>query len=197
MHKKKIAAITMAAIITNLSATTIEVLADEVKNAKDSSVKVEYTNEVNQAVISKFDLYNDDKLNAYNEVFKMDNSNIKSITNNGGKYASSTIDKAIDENLNTHWETGKPNSSEFTNEVVFTFNEIANLNRIVYAARKDISSGKGFAQEFEIYASLTEEGDDFRLVSTGEYTGSTKDLVEIKFDSTDFKRLKFKFKKAS
>ena len=197
MHKKKIAAITMAAIITNLSATTIEVLADEVKNAKESSVKVEYTNEVNQAVISKFDLYNDDKLNAYNEVFKMDNSNIKSITNNGGKYASSTIDKAIDENLNTHWETGKPNSSEFTNEVVFTFNEIANLNRIVYAARKDISSGKGFAQEFEIYASLTEEGDDFRLVSTGEYTGSTKDLVEIKFDSTDFKRLKFKFKKAS
>ena len=107
------------------------------------------------------------------------------------------IDKAIDENLNTHWETGKPNNSEFTNEVVITFNEITNLNRIVYAARQDSAKGKGFAQEFEIYASLTEEGDNFRLVSTGKYIGSTGDLVEIKFNSTDFKRLKFKFTKAN
>ncbi len=32
--------------------------------------------------------------------------------------------------------------------------------------------------------------------SSGEYTESTRDLVEIKFNPTDFKRLKFKFKKA-
>ncbi|EGT3615973.1 DUF5011 domain-containing protein [Clostridium perfringens] len=197
MKKKKIAALTLATMITNLSATTVNVLAHELKIIKGSNVEVGYNNEAHQASISKFNLYNSDKLNSYNQIFKISNSNIKSITNNGGKYVNSTIDKAIDENLNTHWETGKPNSSEFINEVVFTFNETININRIVYAARQDSAKGKGFAQEVEIYASLTDEGDDFNLVSTGEYIGSTGDLVEIKFNSTDFKRLKFKFKKAN
>ena len=58
--------------------------------------------EVTKAVVSKFDLYNSDKLNDYNNVFKIDNSKIESITNNGGQYSNSSIDKAIDNNLNTH-----------------------------------------------------------------------------------------------
>ena len=38
----------------------------------------------------------------------MDNSNIESITTNGGNYNSaSTADKAIDGDFNTHWETRK------------------------------------------------------------------------------------------
>ena len=196
MHKKKIAAVTMAIIILNFSSTTFNVLADEISN-NTSTLETNNNEEVSKATISKFHLYNNDKLDAYNEVFKMDNSNILSITNNGGKYGSSTIDKAIDGNLSTHWETGNQNSSEFTNEVIFTLNEVTNLNRIVYAARQDVAKGKGFAEEVEIYASLTDNGDDFRLVTTGEYTGSTSDIVEIKFDSTEFKRIKFKFKKAN
>ncbi|MBO3444968.1 NPCBM/NEW2 domain-containing protein [Clostridium sp. CCUG 7971] len=197
MHRKKIAAVTMAAIITNFSATTIEVLASEIPNSNTSKLEISSENEVKKATISKFDLYNNDKLNAYNEVFKMDNSNITSITNNGGKYGSDNIEKSIDGNLKTHWETGKPNSSEFTNEVVVGLNEVTNLNRIVYAARQASAKGKGFAQEVEIYTSLTNEGDDFRLVTSGEYKGSSGDIVEIKFNSTEFKRIKFKFKKAN
>ena len=194
MHKKKIAVMTMAIIISNFSATTLEVLADEISN-NTSILEINDNKEVTKAVVSKFDLYNSDKLNDYNNVFKIDNSKIKSITNNGGQYSNSSIDKAIDNNLNTHWETGNPNNSQFTNEVVVTFKEITDLNRIVYAARKD-AGGKGFAQEFEIYSSLTDNENDFVLVSEGEYKTSNRDLVEIKFNSTNFKRLKFKFKKA-
>ena len=71
------------------------------------------------------------------------------------------------------------------------------LNRIVYGARQDGAKGKGFAEEFEIYSSLTDNGDDFTLVSQGKYTDSTRDIVEIEFEETEFKRVKFKFKKAN
>ncbi|WP_283693168.1 NPCBM/NEW2 domain-containing protein [Clostridium perfringens] len=196
MNKRKIAAIILATMITNLSATTIDVLAQELNTKDNSKVEVSHNYESHQARVSKFDLYNSDKLDAYNQEFQISRSNIESINNNGGKYNSSTIDKAIDGNLETHWETGKPNDANFTNEVVVTFNEITNIDRIVYSARRDSARGKGFAKEFEIYASLKDEGDDFNLVSSGEYTESTRDLVEIKFNPTDFKRLKFKFKKA-
>ena len=196
MNKRKIEAIILATMITNLSATTIDVLAQELNTKNNSKVEVSHDDESHQARVSKFDLYNSDKLDAYNQEFQISRSNIKSINNNGGKYNSSTIDKAIDGNLETHWETGKPNDANFTNEVVVTFNEITNIDRIVYSARRDSARGKGFAKEFEIYASLKDEGDDFNLVSSGEYTESTRDLVEIKFNPTDFKRLKFKFKKA-
>lgn len=190
MNKRKIAAIILASMITNLSATTIDVLAQELNTKDNSKVEVSHNDESHQARVSKFDLYNSDKLDAYNQEFQISRSNIKSINNNGGKYNSSTIDKAIDGNLETHWETGKPNDSNFTNEVVVTFNEITNIDRIVYSARRDSARGKGFAKEFEIYASLKDEGDDFSLVSSGKYTESIRDLVEIKFNPTDFKRLK-------
>ena len=167
MNKRKIAAIILATMITNLSATTMDVLAGELNTKNNSKVEVSHDDESHQARVSKFDLYNSDKLDAYNQEFQISRSNIKSITNNGGKYNNSTIDKAIDGKLETHWETGKPNNANFTNEVVVTFNEITNIDRIVYSARRDSARGKGFAKEFEIYASLKDEGDDFNLVSSG------------------------------
>ena len=89
------------------------------------------------ATISKFDLLNSSNIGAYNEIFKMDNSNIESITSNGGNYNNnSSIENAIDGNFTTHWETKKKNQPEFTNEVVFKLNEETTLNRIVYAARQ-------------------------------------------------------------
>ena len=124
----------------------------------------------------------------------MVNTNIQSVTNNGGVYATSYLKYAIDDNVSTHWETGKPNSDTFTNEVVFTFNDVTELNRIVYAGRL---GGKGYAQEFEIYSSTSDNGDDFALVSEGEYKASVSDIIEIKFNATNFKRLKFVFKKAN
>lgn len=186
--------------ITTTAAVTVTEIEPETEletiTETEPETIMETTAAAVKATISKFDLLNSSNIDDYNEVFKMDNSNIESITNNGGKYFSSTIDKAIDEDFNTHWETGKPNSSSFTNEVVFKLNEETTLNRIVYAARQESTKGKGFAQEVEIYGSLTDEGDDFKLVSSGEYTGSTGDIVEIKFNPTQFKRIKFKFKKA-
>ena len=194
MKKRKIAAILASAMIVNFSATSIEVLADEI-SAKVTSI-VE-TSSI-KATISKFDLLNHSNIDAYNEAFKMDSSNIESITTNGGRYNSaSSSDKSIDGDFNTHWETGKPNSSDFTNEVVFKLNEVTALNRIVYAARQSSAKGKGFAKEMEIYGSITDEGEDFTLVSSGEYTGSTGDIVEIRFNTTDFKRIKFVFKNAN
>lgn len=192
MNKRKIAAIMTVALITNFSAPSIEVFADEISKNVTSIVEVEAT----KATIGKFSLLNSSNIDSYDEMFKMDNSNIESITNNGGKYDTSTIDKSIDGDFNTHWETGKPNNSEFVNEVVIKLNEATTLNRIVYAARQSSAKGKGFAKEVEIYGSLTNEEDDFRLVSSGEYAGSTGDIVEIKFNPTKFKRIKFKFKKA-
>nr|WP_245339418.1 NPCBM/NEW2 domain-containing protein [Paenibacillus shirakamiensis] len=127
----------------------------------------------------------------------MSSANLKSVTNNGGNYASSVLSKATDGDFTTHWETGKPNTSTFTNEVVFQLGEATTLNRIVYAARQDAAKGKGFAQQFDIYSSPTDVGDNYTLVSSGEYTGSTGNIVEIKFAPTSFKRIKFVYKKAN
>ena len=198
MLKRKLSTLILAATITNLAAAPANVFAETLAN--NSSIvqanEVEEENKSNKATITKFDLYGNKLLENYNEIFKMDNSNIESISNNGGKYASSTIDKAIDGNFQTHWETGTPNSSSFTNEVIINLKESTVLNRIVYAARPD-AGGKGFAEEVEIYSSNTDDGDDFQLVATGEYKGSIRDIVEIKFHATEFKRIKFVFKKAN
>lgn len=196
VDKKVPGATTESAIITDVNqeittqaaATITDINSEIIKETTGASVK---------ATINKFNLLNNSNIGAYNKEFKVDKSNIESITNNGGKYINSTIDKAIDGDINTHWETGKPNSSNFTNEVVIKLKEETSLNRIVYAARQESAKGKGFAQEVEIYASITDEEDDFTLVSSGEYKGSTGDVVEIKFNPTKFKRIKFVFKRAN
>ena len=56
--------------------------------------------------------------------------------------------------------------------------------------------GKDLLEEFEVYASK-DDSDGFKLITTGEYKKSTKDVIEIKFDATEFKRIKFVFKKAN
>ncbi|OMD81615.1 NPCBM/NEW2 domain-containing protein [Paenibacillus odorifer] len=195
--KKMIAIATSAAILASFSSEAGYALASEVSKVNvTKTVAQSKVNLLSNASVIPFELYGKDALNAYNEVFRMNPANIKSITNNGGNYSGSPIAKAMDGDMSTHWETGKPNSSTFTNEVVFVFNESTELNRMVYAARQSGAKGKGFAQEFEIYGSTTDAGD-FTLVSSGEYTGSTGDVVEIQFAPTAFKRLKFVFKKAN
>lgn len=199
--KKMIAIATSAALLVGLSSEAGYAAASQLSSVSNATV----TNQAGDrgtivptvASVKLFDLYGKDILNAYNDVFKMNTTHIKSITNNGGNYSSSTINKGIDGDINTHWETGKPNSSTFANEVVLLLDESTTLNRIVYAARQTGAKGKGFAQEFEIYSSMTDAGDDFTLVSTGEYKGSTGDVVEMKFAPTAFKRIKFVFKKAN
>lgn len=129
----------------------------------------------------------------YSKFFRMDHDNIKSIRNNAGHYMGQVIANAIDGNLDTYWETNKGNSADFTNEIEIEFKEAVELNRIMYGARP--SDQKGFAEEFEIYASKTSKGDAYQLVTTGQYS-SIAGLVEAKFEPTTFKRMKFKFKKS-
>lgn len=196
MLKRKLSTLILAATITNLTATPIKVFVDELK--QDSIIQADEQigeDKRKEATVTKFRLQGNPLLESYNKAFKMDNSNIESVTNNGGKYASSTIDKSVDGNFATHWETGKANSSSFTNEVIFNLKQAITLNRIVYAARQD-ASGKGFAEEFEIYGTK-DDSDNFELVASGEYKASTRDVVEMKFNATEFKRIKFVFKKAN
>lgn len=196
MLKRKLSTLILATTIANMTAAPINVFAETLsKNNTVQTNELSEKNETKKAIVSKFSLHGSELLQSYNKVYKMDNSNIESITNNGGRYVNSTIDKAIDENFKTHWETGKPNNSNFTNEVVISLKEKAILNRIVYAARPD-AGGKGFAEEFEIYGSK-DDSNNFELVATGEYKNSTTDVVEIKFNPTEFKKIKFVFKKAN
>ncbi|MDU2491755.1 MAG: NPCBM/NEW2 domain-containing protein [Clostridium celatum] len=197
MLKRKLSTLILAATITNLVATPANVFAETLANSGNviqANNEKEETNNT-KATVTKFSLYGNKLLESYNKAFKMDNTNIESISNNGDVYQSSTLDKAIDGNFQTHWETGKENTSKFTNEVIFNLKESTTLNRIVYAARPD-ADGKGFAEEFEVYASK-DDSDNFQLITTGEYKKSTKDVIEIKFDATEFKRIKFVFKKAN
>ena len=132
-----------------------------------------------------------DKLSEYNQQFKVP---VVSATNNGGNYPNSPLENSIDNNRNTHWETGNKNTSSFKNEVIFDLGETTEINRIAYAARK---GGKGFARKFEIYVSTDVEGNDFRLAGKGEYNGNVNDVVEFKIDKTNARRVKFKFIEAN
>ncbi len=113
--KKKISAILVASIVVSNATPVLNVYANEVVKEKAQAVEEKV---VSEAKISAFNLSNYTNSEGYNSEFKILREEIKSISNNGGQYGSSSIDKAIDGNLSTHWETGKPNSSTFTNEVV-------------------------------------------------------------------------------
>ncbi|WP_122639476.1 NPCBM/NEW2 domain-containing protein [Romboutsia sp. Marseille-P6047] len=191
--KKKISAILVASIVVSNASPALNVYANEVVKEKVQAVEEKV---VSEAKISAFNLSEYTNFEGYNSEFKILREEIKSISNNGGQYGSSSIDKAIDGNLSTHWETGKSNSSTFQNEVVVEFNEIESIDRIAYATRQDGAKGKGFPTQFEIYASTTGEDSDFELVSTGAHS-STGNMMEFKFDTITAKKVKFVFKEAN
>lgn len=190
--KKKLSALLAASVIASNFSPAIPIYASEL--AKEAISDSKETNEegtvVSKATITPFTLKDRSHFEAYNQQFKISSSQIKSITNNGGTYASSTIDKAIDDNLSTHWETGKENSATFKNEVVVEFETVESFNRIAYATRQDGAKGKGFPTQFEIYTSLTGEDDDYQLAVTGEHA-TTGNMLEFKFPTVTAKKVKF------
>lgn len=197
MLRRKLATIILAAMITNMLSAPINASAQTVNGNLVQAVENNDVQQTRKATISKFNMYGSDLFESYNEKFKVDSSNIKSIKNNAGAYNSnSIIENAIDGKLQTYWETNNKNTSNFTNNIVVTFEKPEVLDRIVYAARRD-AGYKGFPQEVEIYSSMTENEDDFKLVASGEYRGSKQDIVEIKFNATEFKRVKFVFKRVA
>lgn len=146
------------------------------------------------ATVSSFNLRAYPEFAHYNQVFKVQPSQIASITNNGGTYGSSTIDKLNDGTLDTHWETGTPNSATFKNEVIVTFTENVDINRLAYATRQDGAKTKGYPTKFEIYGN-TDGSNNYTLVASGA-SSVTGNMVEMKFANTTFKKLKFVFVEA-
>ena len=144
------------------------------------------------ASIHKFELFDTTYIDAYDEKFRIGSERIENISNNGGQYPGTILNYAIDEDVNTHWETNRPNSDLFKNEITITLDQAEVLNRIVYKSRQ---SKKGFAKNFSVYVSSTTKGDNFSKITTGEYA-VTNDLLEIQFTPTKVRRLKFVFDNA-
>lgn len=190
MNKKLVSAL-MAS--TMMISNVPVVLASESYNNQGVSRFTATRNLGSHMVSSIFTLKLDSRYNEYDNAFRV--KGIKSYSNNGGRYGGSTIDKVFDNDPSTHWETGKPNSSTFKNEVIVTFENVEEINRVIYKARED-ASNKGFATHVSIYTSLEENGDHFSLVGTAE-ASKHSGYTEFKFEATEFKRLKFVFNDAS
>ena len=144
--KKKISAVLAISMIASNSMTAINVFADEV--IKEKVVAIEKQASKNMTV-TDFNIRNNNNFNRYNDLYRV---GIKSIKNNGGNYPNSQIEKAIDGQLNTHWETKNKNTSDFKNEVVIELDEVSAINRLAYATRQD-DKGKGYPIDAEIYVS--------------------------------------------
>ncbi|WP_455537756.1 NPCBM/NEW2 domain-containing protein [Terrisporobacter sp.] len=191
--KKTLSKVLAVSIIATNISPAVNVFADEVLKEKTSIVE---KNVVNKAKVTPFNLKDFSNFEQYNTRFRVSRESIKSISNNGGQYASSAISRAIDGNLSTHWETGTPNSDTFKNQVVFEFNEIQSIDRIAYLTRQDSAKGKGYPIQFEIYSSITGNDEDMKLVCTGEHS-STGNMMQFKFDTINTKKIKFVFKEAN
>ena len=190
MLRKKLSSIIVVALTTNLASTPLSVFA-ETTNSNKIIEDSQETVEVNKTEVSKFTPYYSQYKEEYDKVFKMDNSNIESITSTGGILRANVgIENITDGNLDTYWETGRHTSDSFKNELIFTLQEETVLNRVAY---RSAGNTVGFAEIFEIWASDTEEGGNFNLVSSAT-TSKTADVIEIKFNPTNFKRIKFVFK---
>ena len=200
MLKRKLSSIIVVALMTNLAATPLTAFAEAIntKEISQESQKTTESQEITQEIeeateakISRFDTYYSNYREAYDKAFRMSNSNIGNVYTNGG-YLNyySTVPNMTDDKLDTYWETKQKTTDSFKNEVIFTLNEETVLNRIAY---RSAWNTVGFAEDFEIWASDTVDGNDFTLVAAAKTT-KTADMIEIKFNPTSFKRVKFVFK---
>lgn len=134
---------------------------------------------------------------SYDAVYKVSSEHLTNVSNNGGKYAGSVLANLTDGNLNTHWETGRANNSNFKNTVTFTFDDIIELGSMVYYPRVQGAANKGFPTAFSIYASAQASGEDFTLVFS-EKASIVSGGTQISFDQpTQFRRLRFVFDEAN
>ena len=220
MNTKKIAAtITLVAMVTNLSVSTTSVLAheltnkDEVTNTSSKIIQTSQSNGTNEndtekeskqnvsrnvtnslkAGIKKFAKTDGKFEEAYNKAFKVDNSEITSVRSNDGS-STENLMKAFDDDTQTCWSSRRLNSDTFTNEIVVTLKESMKIDTMIYGGTPYWQ--KGYAEEFEIYASNTDDGDDFKLIAVGEQA-ACHDIKEITFKPTELKRFKFVYKKGN
>ena len=187
--KKKIASIMAMSIIATNTMPAINVFADEIVRNRATTIETEVSKNM---TVENFKIKNYENFDKYNEDYRV---NIKSITNNGGKYHQSIITNAIDGKLETHWETGRENQADFKNEVEFEFENVEKINRLAYATRQDGAKPKGYPKVAQILVADSNEAE-YTLV--GEFTSDkvTGDMVEFKFDTVEAKKVKFIFSDA-
>ncbi|WP_122639084.1 NPCBM/NEW2 domain-containing protein [Romboutsia sp. Marseille-P6047] len=187
--KKKLASILAISIIATNTTPTINVFADEIVRNKATSIEKEVNKNM---TVETFKIKNYENFARYNDSYKV---NIKSITNNGGKYNQSIITNAIDGKLETHWETGRENKADFKNEVEFEFENIEKINRLAYATRQDGARPKGYPKVAQILVTDSDESE-YTLVGEVASNRVTGDMVEFKFDTVEAKKVKFIFSDA-
>nr|WP_159063720.1 immunoglobulin-like domain-containing protein [Thaumasiovibrio occultus] len=132
------------------------------------------------------------KVGSYLDTMQLEPYEIKVVgfeANGGGNYLSS----AFDAQPSSQWRSDKQNSTSFTNAVTVTFGKTETVGRILYD-RKENHSGQ--AEKFSIYASLSEQGDDFQLVATGSAVPHAPRLADLSFQPVHAKRIKIVFDEA-
>ena len=104
MLRKKLSSIIVVALITNLASTPLNVFA-ETTNINKIIEDSQETQETNKAEVSKFTAYYSQYKDAYDKEFKMNNSNIESITSTGGILRENVgTENIIDGSLDTYWK---------------------------------------------------------------------------------------------
>ncbi len=78
---------------------------------------------------------------------------------NGGNYGNNVPENAFDGNFDTFWETNTVNSANFKNRITVEFNKSVNIERILFATRRDSQWQKGFPLTATFYTS--EDGTDY------------------------------------
>ena len=187
--KRKIAALVAMSIVVTNTMPTMSAFADEIARNKATGIVKEVSPNM---VVENFKMKDYENFTKYNEAYRV---NVKSITNNGGKYNQSVIINAIDGKLETHWETGIENKADFKNEVEFEFENFEKINRLAYATRQDGAKPKGYPKTAQILVSETQDGD-YKLVGEVTSTKVTGEMVEFKFDTVEAKKVKFIFSDA-
>ena len=194
MKKQKVSKFLAVAATTTIAVSSLGTAENVLASTTTESELTSTEQSPQQAEVTKFDLYgHTETLNAYNQQFKVDNP---TVTGNSGSYPGTSLNNLFDGTKSTHWETGKQNSENHTNELTFTFDAVTELDRIIYAPRTTGAPGKGFPLAFEIHGN-TEDNGEFKVIATGSYSGSRNDAIEIEIDPTQFKQLKFVFTNAS
>ncbi len=130
---------------------------------------------------------------AAEQTSRIPNTDIQSYENNGGQYSASSLNKAFDNDINTHWETGTPNSASHTNTVTVTFKNNVTPGSIDYMCRHDGTQPKGSVTEYKLYYSTTATGENFQLLTEGGFPGPYSNMVSIHFPTTTMKRFRIEF----
>lgn len=126
----------------------------------------------------------------YLDSYAVAQEKVKSYECNGSNWGPNVLARAFDRNFDTFWETNRINSANFTNTVTIGFTETVNVDRLVFATRRD-DTGKGFPLTATFY--ISDNGTEFEKIGSGTVELNTNVLV-YRFDKAyDFLYFRFEY----